>query len=156
MREDKKLSNKFVKVNMQYLQCVNTLWPSDAIWYLDQIGSGNDMALTQVPRQAFNQLPLTHWGQDKMATIFRTTFSNAFLWMKIYKFWLRFHWNLLPRVQLTNSSIGSDNGLALVRRQVFIWTNDGLLCWRIYASLSLNEYTDPAWLSPTNERKFVD
>ena len=44
---------------------------------------------------------LTHWGRDKMAAIFRTTFSNAFSWMKINEFWLRFHWNLFPRVQLT-------------------------------------------------------
>ena len=44
---------------------------------------------------------LTHWGRDKMAAIFRTTFSNAFSWMKIYEFRLRFHWNLFLRVQLT-------------------------------------------------------
>ena len=44
---------------------------------------------------------LTHWGWDKMAAIFQTTFSNAFSWMKTYKLWLRFHWSLFPRVQLT-------------------------------------------------------
>ena len=44
---------------------------------------------------------VTHWGQDKMAAIFQTTFSNAFSWMKMFKFWLRFHWSLFPRVQLT-------------------------------------------------------
>ena len=44
---------------------------------------------------------LTHWGRDKMATIFQTTFSNAFSWMKMYKFRLRFHWSLFPIVQLT-------------------------------------------------------
>ena len=27
---------------------------------------------------------LTHWGRDKMAAIFQTTFSNAFSWMKMY------------------------------------------------------------------------
>ena len=43
---------------------------------------------------------LTHWGRDKMAAIFQTAFSNAFSWMKIYKFWLRFHWNFFPRVQI--------------------------------------------------------
>ena len=43
---------------------------------------------------------LTHWGQDKMAAIFQT-FSNAFSWMKIYKFWLKLHLSLFPRVQLT-------------------------------------------------------
>ena len=28
-------------------------------------------------------ISLTHWGQDKMADIFQTTFSNAFLWMML-------------------------------------------------------------------------
>ena len=44
---------------------------------------------------------LTHCGRDKMAAIFQTTFSNAFSWMKMYKFRLKFHWSLFPRVQLT-------------------------------------------------------
>ena len=33
---------------------------------------------------------LTHWGRDKMAAIFQTTFSNAFSWMTMYKFRLNF------------------------------------------------------------------
>ena len=44
---------------------------------------------------------LTHWGRDKMAAVFQTTFSNAFSWMKMHEFRLRFHRNLFPRVQLT-------------------------------------------------------
>ena len=43
---------------------------------------------------------LTHWGRDKMAAIFQTTLSNAFLWMKMLEFWLKFHWSLFLRVQL--------------------------------------------------------
>ena len=42
---------------------------------------------------------LTHWGQDKIAANFLTTFSNAFSWMKTYNFRLRFHWSLFPMVQ---------------------------------------------------------
>ena len=41
---------------------------------------------------------LTHWGWDKMATIFRVTFSNAFSQIE---FWLTFHWSLFLRVRLT-------------------------------------------------------
>ena len=41
---------------------------------------------------------LTHWGRDKMAVIYQTAFSNAFSWMKIIKFWVRFHWSLSLRV----------------------------------------------------------
>ena len=36
-------------------------------------------------------------------------------------------------------SIGSDNGLAPARREAIIWSNVGMLYWRIYASLGLNE-----------------
>ena len=43
----------------------------------------------------------THWGRDKMAAIFSTTFSNVFSLMKMYEFWLRFQWSLFPGVQLT-------------------------------------------------------
>ena len=44
---------------------------------------------------------LTHWGQDKMAAISKTVFSNAFSWMEIYEFRSKFHWSLFLRVQLT-------------------------------------------------------
>ena len=44
---------------------------------------------------------LTHWGRDKMADIFQTTFSSAFSWMKMFEFRLKFHWSLFLRVQLT-------------------------------------------------------
>ena len=36
----------------------------------------------------------------KMAAIFQTTFWNAFSSMKMYEFWLKFHWNLFLGVQL--------------------------------------------------------
>ena len=47
------------------------------------------------------QLSVSHWGWDEMAANFLMTFSNAFSWMKIYKFQLRFHWSLFRKVQLT-------------------------------------------------------
>ena len=43
---------------------------------------------------------LIHWGWDKMAAIFQTTFSNAFSLMKMLEFRLRFHWSLFPKVKL--------------------------------------------------------
>ena len=33
--------------------------------------------------------------------LWQTTFSNAFSWMKMIEFRIKFHWNLLPGVQLT-------------------------------------------------------
>ena len=44
---------------------------------------------------------LTHWGRDKMNATSQTTSSNAFSWMKMSEFRLRFHWSLFLRVQLT-------------------------------------------------------
>ena len=65
---------------------------------------------------------LPHWGRDKMAVIFQTTFLNAFYWMKIYEF----HWSLSPGGPINNipACIVSDNGLVPTRQQVIIWTND--------------------------------
>ena len=56
---------------------------------------------------------------------------------KPFKLRFNFHWNLFLWVQLTNWH----NGLVPNRRQAIIWTNDGLVCWRIYASLRLYELT---------------
>ena len=78
---------------------------------------------------------LAHWGRDKMATIFRTTFSNAFSWMKIISFYLN---SVEIWIQGSNYHyiiIGSDDGLAPIRRQAIIWTNGDLIYWRTYASL---------------------
>ena len=44
---------------------------------------------------------LTHWDRHKMVTANFLTFSNAFSWMKIYKYRLRFRWSLFPMVRLT-------------------------------------------------------
>ena len=46
-------------------------------------------------------LCLIHWGRDKMAAISQTTFPNAFSWMKMYGFRLRFHCSLFQRFELT-------------------------------------------------------
>ena len=44
---------------------------------------------------------LTHLPLDKMAAISQTTLSNALPGMKNFDFWLKFHWSLFLRVQLT-------------------------------------------------------
>ena len=85
-------------------------------------------------------LPLNHltrWGWDKMAVISETTYSNAFSQMKKYEFWLKFHWSLLLRVQLTISEHWfriSEDYLAPNRQQDII-----LVYWHKHASLGLNE-----------------
>ena len=78
---------------------------------------------------------LPHWGQEKMDSIFQMAFSNAFSWMKIYKFWLKFLRIWFLMVQLTIYSIGSDNGLVPARRQAIVWTNYGQFIDGLYVSL---------------------
>ena len=46
---------------------------------------------------------VTYGSRDKMVAIAETIFTNAFSWIKMYKFRLRFHWKLFSRVQLTIS-----------------------------------------------------
>ena len=87
---------------------------------------------------------LTHWCRDKMDAIYQTTFSIAFSWMKIYKFRLRFHWNLFLGVQLTIFQhwfrwwLGTDRATSHYLKQ---WW---LVYWRIYASLIC--VTRPQWV----------
>ena len=43
---------------------------------------------------------------------------------------------------LINIGIGSDNGLAPARRQAIIWTNDGVVSWRLCVSPGLGVLPD--------------
>ena len=79
---------------------------------------------------------LTQWGRDKMAVMFfQTTFSDAFSWMKINEFRLKFHWSLFLRVQLTifhhwfRSWLGAGQATSHYLNQ---WR---LVYWRVFASL---------------------
>ena len=81
---------------------------------------------------------LTHWDRDKMAAIFQTTFSNAFSWMKMCKFWLRFLWGLFTRVQLTILQHWFRKWLGAVQATSHYLNQWWLVCWRIYGSLGLN------------------
>ena len=45
--------------------------------------------------------------------------------MKMYEVRLRFHWNLLRKLDQQYSSIGWDNGMAPSRRQAIVWNNGG-------------------------------
>ena len=75
---------------------------------------------------------LTHWGQEKMAAIFQTTFSNTFSSMKMYKFRLRFHWSLFPRVQLTIFQHLFRKWLGAVQATNHYLNQWWLIYWRIY------------------------
>ena len=85
---------------------------------------------------------LTHWGRDKMAAIFQTTFSNPFSWMKLYEFRLRFHWSLFLRVQLTIFHHWFRYWLDAVQATSHYMNQCWLVNWRINASLGLNELSN--------------
>ena len=82
----------------------------------------NIVIVTQPLFAVWAMIQFTYWGRDKMAAIFQTIFWNVFSRMKIFEFWLEFHWSLSNEPYF---SIGSDNGLAPARRQAIIWTNYG-------------------------------
>ena len=67
------------------------------------------------------------------------TFRNAFPWMKMNEFRLRFHWIWFLRVQLTmfQNNVGSNNGFVSIRRQA--WSEPMMVSCRIYASFGLND-----------------
>ena len=72
------------------------------------VGVGNpqktsDFTMETPSNIAFMVSLSTHWGRDKMDAISQTTFSNAFSWMKMSEYRLKFHWSLFLRVQLTIS-----------------------------------------------------
>ena len=48
--------------------------------------------------------------------------SDAFLWMKMHEFRLKFHWSVFYVPSYQHSDIASDNGLA-TRQEAIIWTN---------------------------------
>ena len=100
-------SNHFIRIG------IKAKWNSLKIWIVMEkfwvrkpqlhiLHSQTTLELTS-PRRDMNRphCLLTHWGRDKMAAIFQTTLSNAFSWIRILEFWLRFHWSLFLRVQLT-------------------------------------------------------
>ena len=84
---------------------------------------------------------LTHWGRDKMDSIFQTTFPNAFSSMEMFEFRLKFHWSLFLRVQLTISQHWFRKWLGAVQATSHYLNQWWLVYWRIYASPGLNELT---------------
>ena len=62
--------------------------------------TNNIGAFTQFTLHIYVIYVNTQWGWDKMAAISQTTLPNAFSWMKMLEYRLRFHRGLFIRVQL--------------------------------------------------------
>ena len=82
---------------------------------------------------------LTHLPLDKMAAISQTIFSDAFWWIKSFIFWLKFHWSLLLRVQLTITQDCFRQWLGAGQATSHYLNQWWLVYWYIYSSLSLKE-----------------
>ena len=76
--------------------------PNNAVWFAflfpnvtlnEQIWPLNIFVNFVISSCAYDlhETRITHWGRDKMATILQTTYSNAFSWMKVVIFWIKFH-----------------------------------------------------------------
>ena len=82
---------------------------------------------------------LTFWGRDKMAAISQTTFSNAFSWMKMQEFRLRFNWNMFERFEVTNFQHWFSQCFGATQVTSHYLNQWWLFSWRIHASLGLDE-----------------
>ena len=83
--------------------------------------------------------PLTHWDRDKIAVISQTTFSNAYSWIKMNEFCLRFHWNLFLVFEFTIFNHWFRKWLEAAQATSHYLNQWWLVYWRIYASFGLNE-----------------
>ena len=86
-----------------------------------------------------SHLTLTHWGGDKMATIFQTTFSNALASTELHEVRLKFQWSVFLSVQLTLFHHWFRQWLVPNQATSHFLNQWWLFYGGIYASLSLNE-----------------
>ena len=123
---------------LSFFSLVDNIRPS---WLTDSYTASQSEAMLETCCQLTQILTvsLTHWGRDKMAAIFHTTFSNGFSWMKLFKFRLRFHWSLFPRVQIIIFQHWFRYWLGAGQATSHYLNQWWLVYWRIYASFGLNE-----------------
>ena len=82
-----------------HLSCEMQFWEDTKPWHVLTRQAANVSGWKKHSQICFYMLA-THWGWDKMAAIYQYTFLNAFSWLEMYTFRLRFHWSLFIRVQL--------------------------------------------------------
>ena len=81
---------------------------------------------------------LTHLSLDTIFAISQMIFSKAFSWIKCFIFWLKFHWSLFLRLQLTITQHWFKY-LVPNRWQAIIWTNADPIYRCIYVALGGDE-----------------
>ena len=86
-------------------------------------------------------------AEPKWQPVWRWHFQIRFLQGNLLYFLFKFHSNMFPWSNWSFDIIGLEDVFALKRRQAITWTNDVLVCWRIYASLCLSEIYIYIWMS---------
>ena len=86
-------SNKFIHLVFQLRFSLR--WDGPLEWIALPFGSW-----LRLTARIWNNLRWTHLPLDQMAAVSQTIFSNAFSWMKMYEFRLKFHRQLFLWVQL--------------------------------------------------------
>ena len=66
---------------------------------------------------------LTHWGWDKMDAISQKTLSNAFSWMTLLDFWLKFSLKFVTKGPINNISALWGGGWLSVNFQSYQYRN---------------------------------
>ena len=103
------------------------------------VGEAPVLLSTCIFRYQHITIGINCWGRDEIDAILQTTFSNAFLWMKMYEFRLGFHWHLFLWFELKifqhwfRQWLGADQATSHYLNQWWV------VCWRIYALLGINE-----------------
>ena len=96
-----KMSHHKISWNIEAARLEVTITVSLRIWQVSQKQCCGDACQISewfdYDESAIPWMLLTHLLLDKMAAIRQTTFS----WMKNFNFWLKYHWSLFLRVQLT-------------------------------------------------------
>ena len=91
---------------------------------------------------------LSKWQTEtKWSTFCRRHFQTRFLEWKLFHFISNFIEICSHGLNYQSAIIGSNDGLAPNRRQAIIGTKGGIVHWRIYASLGLNELTQFGMMS---------
>ena len=99
------LWSKTISVQKSRLTCSKQITITTTRCKVDIIPSGNWTTRKYIPWRN-----ISCWAQKCLFTLWPKQNGrhfpdaiHAFYWMKMFKFRLRFHWNLFPRVQLTIS-----------------------------------------------------
>ena len=112
------------------------------------------------PNATNTESNLTHWGQDKIATISQTALSITFSWMKVHEFRLRFHWRLVLRFEIKNIPALVQK---MTRRRLTHmcvtrpkWVNVVITCflWYVYKKKNNTSHAIVTWPHPKQLRLF--